>query len=581
MSVTFKNRGSGATGTTSLSVTPNNTTPPASGNRSILTVATKPETATIGTPTGWVPILNVTGGIGVAGADTGPSRIAMFYRDHAFSGAQLVTITGGNTSWGNIFTYQKTLGIWEAVASTSGDDVTGGSDAYSATSSSNPGWVAGDAIHAGCVIPTDAHTAFASFLIAATGISGGSVAEAAGIDSGTGDDIGGIVIDREGTTGTASSNWTLTCTFTGATNTYGPFIAVRLRDGPGLDTAEASHAHSADNVVLVASPAVQDATHAHTVDNVTLVASPLVDDAVHAHTADNVELTFADVTLVVADALHAHTADNVTVTHENAFRSPVIVVTQAAHAAAARRRRRSGRVFIEQGPPIPAGAVTLTVQDALHVHVAENVVVTQDHTLAVQDATQAHLADNVSLTQDHTLVVQEAFQAHTADNIPTLPVEGAENLIIADATHAHTVDNVDFTQLHLLVVDDATHAHFADAADVAPPTFVFTPPVSDGNPLGVRGQAGYALWRHYGSWAEGRTVWKDANGNWHDQLRPYQGGGTHRVFRNGVLVSETTEGGPLDLADAVVVYHGGHDYVIDQDEANELIAAGYGASVTP
>lgn len=231
MTVTFKNRGTLATGSTSVAPSPN-ATPPVDGERSILAVGTKPSTATIEVPADWWHIFSVTGGTGVDGADTGPTRLAMFYRDGAFSGAQTVTITGGNTSYGAIYTYQQSAGEWLELAFTTGDNTTTGTAVYTQLCAANPGWAAGDAVHCAIVMPTDAHAgAFASINVTATGISGGTIDSALGVTSGTGNDLGGIVLNRSGVTGTASTAPTITTTFTGAANTYGPCGFVRLRDG--------------------------------------------------------------------------------------------------------------------------------------------------------------------------------------------------------------------------------------------------------------------------------------------------------------------------------------------------------------
>jgi hypothetical protein len=109
----------------------------------------------------------------------------------------------------------------------------------------------------------------------------------------------------------------------------------------------------------------------------------------------------------------------------------------------------------------------------------------------------------------------------------------------------------------------------------------FTPPTTAGrliaDPAKRHRSGAHALWRHYGAWETGQTVWKDSLGVWHTALVPFQGGGVHRVFKDGVLVSET---GPDEgLATAQVVYLGGHVYDITEAEATELINAGFGAGV--
>lgn len=109
----------------------------------------------------------------------------------------------------------------------------------------------------------------------------------------------------------------------------------------------------------------------------------------------------------------------------------------------------------------------------------------------------------------------------------------------------------------------------------------FTPPTTDGRLIAdpaKRGRSGaHALWSHYGSWATGKTVWKDSLGVWHESLTPYQGGATHRVFSGGVLISETGPDEGLDTAQ--VVYLGGHVHEITEAEAAELTTAGYGAYI--
>lgn len=97
----------------------------------------------------------------------------------------------------------------------------------------------------------------------------------------------------------------------------------------------------------------------------------------------------------------------------------------------------------------------------------------------------------------------------------------------------------------------------------------FTPPTAAGNLVGEG-----RLWRFYGSWAEGQTVWKDALGTWHTQLNPYQGGNTHTVH-DGDTTTVTTQTGVDELANADEVYHGGHVYEVTEAKATELIAAGF------
>jgi hypothetical protein len=110
----------------------------------------------------------------------------------------------------------------------------------------------------------------------------------------------------------------------------------------------------------------------------------------------------------------------------------------------------------------------------------------------------------------------------------------------------------------------------------------FTPPTTDGNliadPAKVGSDPAHALFRHYGAWEAGKTVWKDAQGVWHESLSPYLGGATYTTHDG----DETTTSGPdAGLATAQRVYLGGHVYEITSQEETELIAAGYGAYIEP
>lgn len=84
----------------------------------------------------------------------------------------------------------------------------------------------------------------------------------------------------------------------------------------------------------------------------------------------------------------------------------------------------------------------------------------------------------------------------------------------------------------------------------------FTPPVTDGLAVADRNKRDVAnrLFSFFGSWAQGKTVWRDSVGVWHESAWPDN----------------------ADLIDAQVVYDGGHVYEVTDAEAAELIAAGFG-----
>ena len=227
------------------------------------------------------------------------------------------------------------------------------------------------------------------------------------------------------------------------------FVPVSAGGGAtDLTAAEASHAHSADNVVLTSSTSlsIADALHAHAADNVVLTSATAITiaDALHAHAADNVVLTSATA-ITIADALHAHAADNVVLTSATA-----ITIADALHAHAA------DNVVLEV-----SGTTNLTIADALHAHAADNLVLTSQIAIVVADALHAHTADGLTLTAASVLALQDALHAHAADNL-TLELSGGITLTLADALHAHTADGVLLTVSAYLVVSDALHAHAAD-----------------------------------------------------------------------------------------------------------------------
>ena len=99
--------------------------------------------------------------------------------------------------------------------------------------------------------------------------------------------------------------------------------------------------------------------------------------------------------------------------------------------------RTSWGLFTWQEFQIPNATITLTVQDSLHSHLADNVALTQANTLVVQESLHNHLADNIVLVQANILVVAEANHGHLADNVALIQ---ANTLVVQDSLHAHTVD---------------------------------------------------------------------------------------------------------------------------------------------
>jgi hypothetical protein len=204
---------------------------PAAGDRSVMFVSAKyAGTAVIGAVTNWTEIARASGGIPGTGNDAGATEIVAYVRDGAFSGAQAVDVTGQQNYMAVIATFTRTLGAWAALASAAGDDATGASAVFSAVCTTNPGATAGDALVAGTAIPTDLGSALASGSINGTGISAGTAVWSTYAETATGTDAAAAAIVRTGFTGTLTAAPTVAITYTGAANTYGPALLVRLRD---------------------------------------------------------------------------------------------------------------------------------------------------------------------------------------------------------------------------------------------------------------------------------------------------------------------------------------------------------------
>jgi hypothetical protein len=116
----------------------------------------------------------------------------------------------------------------------------------------------------------------------------------------------------------------------------------------------------------------------------------------------------------------------------------------------------------------------------------------------------------------------------------------------------------------------------------------FNPPVTDGilaaDPSRADRDGAHALWRYYGAWAMGKTVWKDQLGEWHEAIYPYQGGETHEVWTQGVKVVDIADTSVESLANAEVVYQGGHVHIIGEAgdaDFDDLVAGGYRDFIVP
>lgn len=122
-----------------------------------------------------------------------------------------------------------------------------------------------------------------------------------------------------------------------------------------------------------------------------------------------------------------------------------LVIQNAVHAHAAQNL-------------VLAQVHSLAIASALHGHSVQNLALSMIHNLAIANAAHGHMAQSLALTQIHQLAIQAAVHGHTAQ---ALALTQIHSLIIANATHGHTAANVALAQLHLLVIQSGLHGHAA------------------------------------------------------------------------------------------------------------------------
>lgn len=225
------------TGTGSTSISPDLPTGRSDRDLLVMFVATKPDTATIDTPTDWTAPTNGagSGGGGTTGADTGPTNCAVFYRVvDGLEVAPTVSVTSGNSSWALIFNYRSSYSpnvTWD-VAAANGTDITTGA-AWSVTMGTDPGLGAGDEVIVGSSIPTDVSTPaqFTVVGLSATGCTFNATCMAIEPETTTGNDMGGFITRATVLTGPSSAAAVYTATASGTTtNVRGVSVLCRLRD---------------------------------------------------------------------------------------------------------------------------------------------------------------------------------------------------------------------------------------------------------------------------------------------------------------------------------------------------------------
>jgi len=170
-------------------------------------------------------------------------------------------------------------------------------------------------------------------------------------------------------------------------NSYGAIDHIRITVyyTVVLVIADASHAHSADDIVLtqVHNLTTQEAAHAHNAD----AASPLTQ--VH--------------NLVMQASDHAHSAD---------ASSPLVEHKTLAMADSAHSLNSDSIELIEN--------ILLVLADCNHTLLSDNLDLTQVHNLSIADGGHTLASDSLTLTQLHNLLINGCEHVLTSDVIVLL-----------------------------------------------------------------------------------------------------------------------------------------------------------------
>lgn len=286
-----------ARGTTSTTVAYNNVS---AGRMAVLTVAVKPNTATINTPTDaagntWIKLGEGTGGTGSNAADTGQTKVAKFYR--VLSGSESGNITCTGTSSGSIQAvldvYAKTRASWDLSQYVTASDATHGTN-HSATSGTFGDYGVNDTDwllvgHSGDT--DDATTATSAPTITQSGSTIGTVAARSELRNTSGNQ--GRTATWSAPVTTAGSNTAAVVSgFTWSVSSCGPDITARLREYDEFNTLTDDFSSTLDTAKWIASGSaatsggalVLNITGSTTVQSVG--NHRLVNNAVTVHTTD-------------------------------------------------------------------------------------------------------------------------------------------------------------------------------------------------------------------------------------------------------------------------------------------------------
>jgi hypothetical protein len=249
-SVAFGTSGTvGSGGTTSITAAY-----PASiarGDLLVCQIASRPQGATITTPSGWTALSNNsaqgTGGSEAADAGSARSTILVKEADGTESGSLSITLANSpNAAFARIHRYTKTTGkVWQ-LACANGSH-TSGSTSWSVTAGSDPGVTAGDMIFVASAVNSDAAT-YSAQALSQTGITFGAANERQDSGITTGNDLRMVASDHVVSSGTSSAApvYTMTAS-TGSPEGASVFLRIRQVDAPFQLSASGNITASGEN----------------------------------------------------------------------------------------------------------------------------------------------------------------------------------------------------------------------------------------------------------------------------------------------------------------------------------------------
>lgn len=209
---------------------------PAPGDLMVASIAIRPSTDIVTTPSGWTSLGSQDGtdGAGEA-ADTGSVRIYTMYKVATGSEGtanQTFAESGTPSVWGvKIFKFRSASGTYDIA--TSSLQKNGDTTAFGGTfSNANINLQSGDALLMAAASNGNLTTGYAGWAITASGASFGTVSEILDTNSTTGNDIRYAAAKTYVTGGTAHADASVTITATNASSGASTLVRIRQGDGP-------------------------------------------------------------------------------------------------------------------------------------------------------------------------------------------------------------------------------------------------------------------------------------------------------------------------------------------------------------